>query len=179
MGFAHRSPSPKVQPTPRVRPDPGRLPLSEKFERRGWKARAPQRQGRTRARGCAYLEVLEEGGDARDLQAEAPGGAAGALYAPCRQRLIQAPGSGRAGAGSQAARGGSQPEAEGQGRAGRPGRHGCGSEGARAPGAGQRCQLRTAAGDRAAAATPLAKFNQATPAPRPPQAPPPGGTERG
>lgn len=94
--------------------------------------------------GGSYLEMLEEGGDARDLQAEAPGGAAGALDAPGGKRLVQPPGRPRAGAGRQAAPGGRQPEAEGQGRAGRPGHHGCGS-GARAPGAGRSSQLRAGA----------------------------------
>lgn len=97
------------------------------------------------ARRSPYLEVLEEGGDARDLQAEAPGGAAGALDAPGRQRLVPPPCSRRrARAAGQAAPGGRQPEAQGQGGPGRPGRHGCGS-GARAPGAGRGSPLRAGA----------------------------------
>lgn len=91
-----------------------------------------------------YLEVLEEGGDARDLQAEAPGGAAGALDAPSRQRLVRPPRCLRAGAGRQADREDRQAEAEGRGRAGRRGHHGCGWR-ARVRGAGRGSQLRAGA----------------------------------
>lgn len=94
-----------------------------------------------RAGASPYLEVLEEGGDASDLQAQAPGGAAGALDAPGRQRLVQPSRSSRAGASRQADPGGRQPEAEGQDSAGHPKHHGCRSW-ARAPGAGRGSLLR-------------------------------------
>lgn len=85
------------------RPSPAR---SLGAERLGGRRRArPQPRsaapGRPRGgRRFPYLEVLEEGGDARDLQAEAPGGAAGALDAHSRQGLVQPPSSRCAGAAS-------------------------------------------------------------------------------
>lgn len=64
--------------------------LAENFTRLGWspRARVHSRRGRSprknlgRAEVSTYLEVLKEGGDEHDLQAYAPGGAAGAQEAP-------------------------------------------------------------------------------------------------
>lgn len=157
-----RQPRPRAQPprNPRSRPpSPGKAPeLSRRKAGAGGDAQARRPSG---SRGApAYLEVLEEGGDARDLQAEAPGGAAGALDAPGRQRLVQPPRRRRrAGPGRQGARRGGQPHAQGERRAGRPGHHGCRRARAEAP-APRR--------GRAAAATPLESSSLH---PRPPRAP--------
>lgn len=137
--------------------------------------RAPPATARSRAaaggRRFPYLEVLEEGGDARDLQAEAPGRAARALDAHGRQGLVQPPSRRGAGAAGQAAPAGQQPEADGQGRAGRPGLHGCGS-GARARGAGRGSQLRAGAALPGTSRPPQLRWKvqsfNSSPAPSPP-----------
>lgn len=73
--------------------------------------------------------MLEEGGDAGDLQAQAPGGASGG-----GERLVLPAGGGGPRAGGTAADG-RHPEEQGEGRAGRPPHHrSAGGEGRRAAG---------------------------------------------
>lgn len=67
---------------------------------------------------CPYLEMLEEGGDAGDLEAQAPGGASGG-----GESLVLPSGGGGGPRPVGAAAGGRHPEEQGEGHAGRPPHH--------------------------------------------------------
>lgn len=108
---------------PEVYPGELQPPQSLRPRRRAAGAECP------RAAPCPYLEMLEEGGDAGDLQAQAPGGASGA-----GERLVLPAGGGGTRAG-RAAADGRHPEEQGEGRAGRPPHHrSAGGEGRKAAG---------------------------------------------